>query len=66
MKLLNMIRLSPLEDATPETMEILKDISRKCDPGQRIQNAPKRFQVTPEPENVRVLDIIYIDRDSDL
>ena len=44
----------------------LEELSKRCDPCQRIQKAPTRFSVTFGAENVRfnerlLMDIMYID-----
>lgn len=44
--LFNLLSGSRPEEATPETSEILKDISDRCDPCQRRRTGPTRFQVS--------------------
>lgn len=65
-KLFNLIKKARPEHATNETLEILKNISKSCDPCQRITTAPKRFRVTLGSEHVQfneqiLIDIMYID-----
>lgn len=60
-KLFNLMKRARPEEATPETLEVLKDLSRRCDPCQRIQNAPIRFRVTLGAEEVRFNERILID-----
>lgn len=67
-KLFNLLRRARPEEATPETLKHLEELSRYCDPCQRIQNAPKRFKVTFGAENSRfneriILDIMYLGSD---
>lgn len=65
-KLFNMLRKALPEQATPETETILQDITKRCDPCQRIQNAPHRFRVsfgTPDAsfnEGI-IIDVMKID-----
>ena len=65
-KLFNLISKARPEEATQETKRILYDITKRCDPCQRIQNAPHRFRVsfgTPEARfNERIMvDVMTID-----
>lgn len=65
-KLFNLLRIARPEEATPETKAVLQDIKKRCDPCQRIQNAPHRFRVsfgTPEARfNERIMiDVMTID-----
>ena len=64
-KLFNLLRKSKPEEATPETLDALKDITKRCYPCQRVHNAPPRFRVSFGAENVRfneriLIDIMYI------
>ena len=64
-KLYNLLNRSRPEETTPKTLEILKDISKRCDPCQKIRRVPTRFRVTLGSENVRfneriMMDIMYI------
>ena len=66
-KLFNLLLKARPEQATTETLEILKDISKICDPCQRIKPAPVRFRVSFGAENVRfneriLMDIMYVDQ----
>ena len=66
-KLFDLLKIARPEYATPETLQIFKEISSRCDPCQRIQPAPVRFRVSFGTENVRfneriMMDIMYIDR----
>ena len=65
-KLFKLLHRARPDEATPEALKILKDIGKRCDPCQRIQNAPKRFRVSFGAENVRfneriLLDIMYLE-----
>ena len=65
-KLYNLLKRARPEEATPETFRILEDLAKRCDPCQRIQNAPTRFRVSFGAENVRfnerlLIDIMYLD-----
>ena len=65
-KLFNVLRKARPEDATPETLHILRDISKRCDPCQRIKPGPTGFRVSFGTENARfneriMADIMYID-----
>ena len=65
-KLFNLLRRTRPEEATPETLNTLRNLSKRCDPCQRIQNAPTRFRVSFGAETVRfneriLLDVMYID-----
>ena len=64
-KLFNLLKKARPEEATPETLSVLDDLTKRCDPCQRVQNAPRRFRVSFGAENVRfneriLLDIMYI------
>ena len=66
-KLYNLLRRYRPEDTTPETKKTLKDITRRCDPCQRIRRGPTRFKESLGAEKVRfneriLMDIMYIDR----
>lgn len=65
-KLYRLLKRGRPNDTTPETLKILEDISKRCDPCQRIQPAPTRFRVTLGAEDVKfneeiLMDIMYID-----
>ena len=65
MKLFNLLRKARPEEATTETLQILEDICKSCDPCQRIKNAPSRFKVSFGAEHVSfneriILDIMYM------
>lgn len=65
-KLISLIRRAKPDEATPGTLRILKDISSRCDPCQRIQEEPRRFRVSFGAErtifNGRILlDVMYIE-----
>ncbi len=65
-KLFKLLSRSRPDEATPETLEILKDINKRCDPCQRITNAPRRFKVTLGSEHIKFneriqMDLMYID-----
>lgn len=44
-KLFNLLKKARPEESTAETLEILQDLSKRCDPCQRIHTAPMRFIV---------------------
>lgn len=61
-----LIRKAKPDETMPETLDILKDISARCDPCQRILVGPKQFRVSFQCENLafnkRMFpDVIYID-----
>lgn len=65
-KLFNLIKKARPEHATTETRAALEDITARCDPCQRIKQAPLRFRVSFGAEHVRfneriIVDIMYID-----
>lgn len=65
-KLFNILRRARPDEATPQTKAILQDITKRCNPCQRIQNAPHSFRVsfgTPEARfNERIMvDLMTID-----
>ncbi len=65
-KLYKLLLLARPEDTTAETLKMLQDIARSCDPCQRIQNAPSRFRVSFGADNLcfneRIfLDVMYLD-----
>lgn len=65
-KLYNLVKKSRPEDTTPETLTILKEISKECDSCQRISAAPQRFRVAIGSEHVQLnerilLDLMYIE-----
>lgn len=53
-KLFELLNRTRPDDTTPKTLEVLKGLSRQCDPCQRIQNAPKRFKVSFGAVNARL------------
>ena len=64
-KLYDLLKRARPEDTTPETLEVLEDISRRG-PCQRIQNAPTRFKVSCGAENAQfnervMMDVMYLD-----
>lgn len=60
-KLFNLFQRARPEQATPATLQIRRDISKRCDPCQRIQFGPSRFRVTLGPENVCFNERIIFD-----
>ena len=65
-KLFNLLKRARPEETTPETLQTLQDLSKRCDPCQRMHTAPTRFRVSFGAENVRfneriLLDIVTID-----
>ena len=61
MKLYDLIKKARPEEVTPQTLGILEDISKRCNPFQRITNAPNRFRVTIGAEHVKFNDRIQLD-----
>ena len=64
-KLYNLLRRSRPEDTTPETKRILKELTKRCVPCQKIQPGPTNFRVTLGARSVRfnervLMDIMYI------
>ncbi len=51
-KLFNLLRRTRPDDATPETLRILEDFSKQCDPIQLISTAPVSFRVSFGAEDV--------------
>ena len=65
-KLYKLLKRAHPADTTPETQQLLEDISRRCDPCQRVQSGPSRFKVTFGADSVQfneevVIDIMYLD-----
>ena len=65
-KLYQLIKKARPEYATAETMNTLKELTKRCVPCQRVHNAPMRFRVTMGAENVKfnerlMMDIMYLD-----
>ena len=64
--LFNLLGRAQPEEATAGTLQTLQDISRRCDPCQRIHTALTRFRVAFGAEHVRfneriMLDVMYVD-----
>ena len=64
-KLYTLLKRARPGDTTPETLRTLEELSKRCDPCQRIQNAPNRIHVSFRAENLRfnerlIMDIQYI------
>ena len=65
-KLYNLLKRAGLEAVDSKTLEQLEEIVSRCEPCQRIRNAPLRFRVSAGHENVRFnafayIDIMYLD-----
>ena len=65
-RLFNLLRKARPKDSTPETLLILRDISKRCDPCQRIKPVCTRFRDCFGTENSRfneriMMDIMYIE-----
>jgi len=60
-KLFQLLRKARPEDVTPETLKVLEDLGKRCDPCQRIQTAPVRFKVSFGAEHVRFNERIMMD-----
>lgn len=45
----------------PKTLEVLQELTKRCDPCQRLHNAPTRFLVSIGAENIRFNEGILID-----
>ena len=60
-RLFNLLKRARPEHATPETREILEEISRRCDPCQRIKPGPTRFRVSFGTEDGRFNERIMMD-----
>lgn len=65
-KLFNLLKKARPEETAAETLQILKDLSKCCDPCQRIHTAPMRFRISFGAENARfnehiLLEIVTID-----
>ena len=64
-KLYRLLLKSRPEDTTPETKKILEDLTKRCDPCQRMRGGPTRFRVSLGADEVRfnekiLIDIMYI------
>ena len=65
-KLYKLLKKARPEDTTPQTQDILEEITTRWDPCQRVQPGPNRFKVTFGGESVKfneevVIDIMYLD-----
>ena len=65
-KLFNLLKRAGTEAVDAKTFKQLTDIVARCEPCQRIHNAPVRFRVSMGHENVRFnarayIDIMYLD-----
>lgn len=60
-KLFNLIKRARPEMATPEILQTIMELSRRCDPCQRIQLAPYRFRVSFGTENIRFNERVLMD-----
>ena len=65
-KLYNLLKRAGLEAVDAKTLERLEEIVSRCEPCQKIRNAPLRFRVLIGHENVRFnarayIDIMYLD-----
>lgn len=60
-KLFNLIRKARPEEASTETKRVLEDITKNCDPCQRIQNAPHHFRVSFGTLEARFKEGIMVD-----
>lgn len=59
-KMFNLLLKTRPEDATPETIEIMEDISKRYDHCQRIRPALVRFRVSLGTENAQFNELILI------
>lgn len=60
-KLFNLLRRSKPEETSPETLTVLQDLTKRCDPCQRIQSAPTSFRASFGAENVHFNERILLD-----
>ena len=60
-KLYALTKKTGLEAVDANTLEALEKIVAECEPFQMICNAPLRFQVAMDQENVRFNSRVYID-----
>eukprot|EP00171_Calliarthron_tuberculosum_P000237 IDg237t1 len=65
-KLYQLLKRANPAESFPDVLRELEEISKQCDPCQRIQHAPKRFRVSFGAEDVRFnerlfIDIMYLD-----
>ena len=65
-KLYKLLKRSRPDETTPETKKILEDLTKRCDPCQRIHRGPTRFRVSLGTEEIRfnervIMDIMYLD-----
>ena len=66
-KLYKLLKRAMPEETTPNTLEVLQELTERCNPCQRVHNAPTRFRVSLGAENVRfaerlLFDVMYLDR----
>lgn len=60
-KSFNLIKTTRPEHATKSTLDILKDITKHCDPCQRIRPGPHRFRATMCIGHLRFNESVFID-----
>ena len=60
-KLYNLLKQAGLEAVDCSTLKQLEEITAKCEPWQRIKNAPLRFRVSMGHEDVRFNARAYVD-----
>ncbi len=65
-RLYTLLRRARPEETSAENLGLLEDLTKRCDPCQRIQRGPTRFRVSFGAEdtlfNERVLiDVMYLD-----
>lgn len=60
-KLYNLLKKARPDEVDLETLETLQDISKRCDPCQRIKPAATRFRVSFGAEDVRFNERLLID-----
>ena len=59
--LFKLLNTADKDKLTPETYHNLQEITRRCDPCQRIANSPLRFRVSLGSENLCFNETVFID-----
>ena len=60
-KLYKLLKKARPKETDPNTLEILEDLTRRCDACQRVQTAPVRFRVSIGAEDLQFNEEIYMD-----
>lgn len=60
-RLYKMLKNARPDETSQNTLDILENLTRRCDVCQRIQSAPVRSRVSFDTENLRFNEEIYMD-----